>query len=155
MANNPASMAFARRELAKMAEGGGKLSDQDVASVGGSNSIRAEAKRFANLQRSDMPLTRNEVIRLREIARVLRDDAQNKLRSSISGLEQSFVQKGGVPGAVQTAVSPLIPGLYSVPSIKTPQPEGTIVMISPDGVRGFVPESKVEAALKQKYTKAP
>lgn len=154
MTKNPASAAFARRELAKMAEGGGKLSDQDVASVGGSTSYRAEAKRFANLQRTDMPLTNQEVVALKEIARVLRDDAKSKLRESVSGLEQSFVvNKGGIPGAIQTAISPLIPGLYGA----KPQaaPAGMVLMVSPTGVKGYVPEANVQKALNNQYTKAP
>lgn len=153
LANNPASMAFARRELAKMAEGGGKLSDQDVASVGGSTSYRAEAKRFANLQRTDMPLTNQEVLALKEIARVLRDDAQSKLRGSVSGLEQAFMQKGGIPGAIQTAISPLVPGLYGAKPKAAPA--GMVLMVSPTGVKGYVPEANVQKALNNQYTKAP
>jgi len=152
MANNPASMAFARRELAKMAEGGGKLSDQDVASVGGSTSYRAEAKRFANLQKTNDPLTPEEVVALREIARVLRDDAQLKLRGSVSGLEQSFIQKGGVPGAIQTAVSPLVPGLYGAKTNKA-APAGMVLMKNRAGVKGYVPEANVQKALNNEYTR--
>jgi hypothetical protein len=154
MTNNPASAAFARRELAKMAEGGGKLSDQDVASVGGSNSYRADIKRFANLQKTDMPLTVPEIAALKEIARVLREDAQLKLRNSVGGLEQSFIQKGGIPGAIQTAVSPLIPGLFTPKTNATKATfAGMVLMKNRDGVKGYVPAANVQKALNNEYTR--
>lgn len=154
--NNPVAAEVARSEIAKMAEGGGKLTDQDIERVGGDRSIRAIAKRYVNLQKTGMSLTPDDIENLKAVADVLYKVNRLKMMESVGGLEQSFMQSGGVPGAVQTAMLAYIP---ASPNFKksSPMPQqkssGKILMISPRGEEGFVPEKNVEKALKQGFRK--
>ena len=107
---NPAAANFARKELAKMAEGAGRLSDMDVEMVSGSPSFKARAKRFANLQKTNVPLTEIDIAELREVADILEKDARRKLDIGVSGIEKDFVENlGGTKGAVGKKMSGYIP----------------------------------------------
>lgn len=119
---NVSAIQFARKELAKMAEGGGKLSNEDVTMVGGSPSIPATARRYANLQKTGQVLTPEEVKDLREIADILYKVSEAKLRDSVAGLSKSFAQRAQLgediaKSYMETEMSAFIP---SKPQIKQP-----------------------------------
>ena len=129
----------------------GALSKEDVEAYGGSMALKAQAKRFANLQKTTIPLTKDEIGYLQEIVNIFEKSARINMNNSVSGLEADFLQMGGVPGAVQTKMSPFIPSR----GVKKSAPAGMVLMISPKGVKGYVPEANVQKALNNKYTKAP
>jgi hypothetical protein len=150
---NPTAAEFARKELAKLAEGGGKLTDKDVEDVGGSKAARDQALRYTNLQTSGMPLTETDMANLREVSNLLKAVSQMKLRSSIDSLDAEGVAKGAPVGAVRSAMGAYVPGLYE--SQAKSAPAGKVKVISPDGVVGYIPQANLEKALKAKYKKAP
>lgn len=114
LSGNPTAANIAIKEIAKLAEGGGKLSDSDVALAQGSPSFKAKAKRFANLQATDLPLTPSELQDLQEIAAVMSRNSRRKLKESLSSLEESYVKNyGGKRGAVSSAMSAYVPSLYN------------------------------------------
>lgn len=162
--NNPTSARFARKELAKMAEGGGKLTDSDVKEANGPMGLPMQAKRIANEQKTGMPLTYNDMQYLKQTAMVLKLVAEKKLRKSLSELEKDNIQRGGKAGAVSTAFSPYSSSLYapSAPSAPSasqkekaiPSRPGYTLMISPKGVKGFLPNSSLTKAIKDGYIKA-
>jgi len=151
--NNPVAAEVARSEIAKMAEGGGKLTDQDIERVGGDRSVKAIAKRYINLQKTGMPLTPKDMEDLRMVADVLYKVSRLKMMESVSGLEKNVIQKGGVPGSVQTAMLAYIPSSpgFSKPASIPQQKDGKVLMISPDGREGFIPKQNVQKALKQGF----
>lgn len=153
MSGNPVSAEVARSEIAKMAEGGGKLTDQDVARVGGDQSIKAIAKRFANLQKTGMSLTPKDLEDLRKLADTLYKVNRLKMMEGVRGQEKAFLQKGGVSGAVQTAILPYIPASPQGKSINMPsaQNSGMIKVISPDGKPGSIPAANLQKALQNGY----
>jgi hypothetical protein len=151
--NNPIAAEVARSEIAKMAEGGGKLTDQDIERVGGDRSVKGIAKRYINLQKTRMPLTPIDIQELRLVADVLYKVNRLKMMESVGGLEKAIIQKGGVPGSVQTAMLPYIPSspefskTISIPVNK----DGKVLMVSPKGKNGFIPKQNVQKALEQGY----
>lgn len=107
---NAAAANFARKELAKMAEGAGRLSDMDVEMVSGSPSIKSKIKRFANLQRTGVPLTKEDILELKEVARILEADARRKLGAGIAGMEQDYMKNlGGPKGAIGKKMEAFVP----------------------------------------------
>lgn len=150
---NPVSAEVARSEIAKMAEGGGKLTDQDVARVGGDQSIKAIARRFANLQKTGISLTPKDLNDLRQLADTLYKVNRLKMMEGVEGQEKAFLQKGGVAGAVQTAILPYIPASPQGKSIDMPnvQNSGMVKVISPQGKIGSIPAANLQKALQNGY----
>lgn len=148
---NPIAANAARTKLARMSGEVGALSDTDLAAYGGSPAYRSQAKRFANLQKTTIPLTKPEIAQLQEIVNIFEKSARINMNNSVSGLEADFLQMDGVPGAVQTKIAPFIPSRGA----KKSTPAGMVLMISPKGVKGFVPQANVQKALDNEYTKAP
>ncbi len=153
MSGNPVSAEVARSEIAKMAEGGGKLTDQDIARVGGDQSIKGIANRFVNLQKTRMPLTPIDLQDLRKLADTLYKVNRLKMMEGVGGQEKAFLQKGGIAGAVQTAILPYIPASPQGKSINMPnvQNTGMIKVISPEGKPGSIPAANLQKALQSGY----
>jgi hypothetical protein len=105
---NPVAANLAIKEIAKIAEGASRLTDKDVEIVQGGQSSRSKAARFLNLQDTDLPLMPKDIEALREVARLLEATSRKKVMDSVGNLEKSFIQKGGIPGAVQTEMMPFI-----------------------------------------------
>jgi hypothetical protein len=157
VSGNPTAAEMARSELAKMAEGGSRLSDQDVQRIGGDQSIRGIANRYVNLQRTGMPLTPKDLENLRNVADTLYKVSRVKMMDSVGGLEKAYIQKGGVPGAVQTAILPFIPA--SPKARTTPmsslQKGGMVKVVSPEGKEGSIPFANLQKALQNGYKRVP
>lgn len=154
--NNPIALEMARSELAKIAEGGGRLTDKDVERLGGSKAIDELAKRFVYLQKNKLPATEKDRYYMMEVANALDINARRNLSSSIMGFENDFIQRGGIPGAVQTAIMPLVPQLSRPQSsAKMAKPDGVLVeMLDSNGKGtgkfGTIPKDKLQKALESK-----
>jgi hypothetical protein len=153
---NPVAANAARTKLARMSGEVGALSKEDVEAYGGSQALKSQAKRFANLQRTTVPLRPIEIAQLQQIVAIFEKSARTNMNNAVSGLEADFLQMGGVPGAVQTKMSAYIPAGNTKKSEKS-APAGMVLMISPMGAKGYVPKANVKKALDNKYTypKAP
>lgn len=148
--NNPISLEMAKSELAKAAEGGGRLTKEDVERLGGSRAIKDQARRFAYLQKTGKSLTPKDRKDMMRVAQILEERARKNLSSSIMGLEQDFIQRGGIAGAVQTALNPYAPQLYQNQSAK-PSKSGTVLVKNVEtGQVGDIPAANLERALKSK-----
>ena len=159
MSGNAIAAQMARSELAKLAEGGGRLSDQDIERLGGSTSYKNQLKRFANLQRTGDPLLPQDIEFMKRVAVILEKNAKTELRQSVSALEQAAIQKGVPAGATQTAIQPMIPGLFESTSAK-PKESGMVKVEkldakgNPTGVFGMIPKANLQKALNSKKFKA-
>jgi hypothetical protein len=147
---NPIAVEMARSELAKSAEGGGRLSDADIERLGGSKAIREQIDRFSNLQKTGEPATAKDIAFMQRVADILEAKARKSLTQSINGLEQDFMQKGGVAGAVQTALNPYAPQLAQKPSAESGI-SAMVKVVSPEGKFGFIPRKNLNLALKKRY----
>ncbi len=145
---NASAANFARKELAKMAEGAGRLSDQDVEMVGGSPSLKAKIKRFTNLQNTGVPLTDIDIAELREVASILAKDAKRKLSESIGRLDKTYVKEyGGIKGSVVNKMGAYTPGM-SKPS--KPENSGFPITVRKDGKMATVMNKKeLEEAINE------
>jgi hypothetical protein len=160
--NNPTAAEMARRELAKMAEGGGKLSDQDVAALGGSQAYKDRLRRWSRLQRTGAPLLQEDIYFMQVVANAIEREARKNLQQAVAGLEADFIQRGGVPGAVQTSMRALAPNLYEN-NFSNPSAPPDRVRVerldsngNPTGDFGSIPKSLLQKALKEKkYKVAP
>ena len=145
---NAVSANAARTKLARMSGEVGALSDRDLAAYGGSPAYRARAKRFANLQRTMVPLTPEDIAQLKEIAKIFENSARFNMNNSIAGLEQDFVQMGGPLGAVQTKMNAYVPKPKSeVSSVQ----DDMVKVISPQGKPGSIPKKNLKKALDKGY----
>lgn len=147
---NPVSLEMAKSELAKAAEGGGRLTDEDVARLGGSRALKDQAKRFAYLQRTGEGATPKDTYFMMRVADILEERARKNLSQSVVGLEQDFMQRGGIPGAVQTAFNPYAPQLYQNPSANAPKPDMVLVTNLATGKNGYIPKANLKKALESK-----
>ena len=149
---NPIAIEMARSELAKAAEGGGRLSDADIARLGGSKAIREQVDRFAYLQSTGEPATPKDVVFMQRVADILEEKARKNLNQSIVGLEQDFVENyGGVAGAVQTAINPYAPQLAQKPSAESGISGMVKVKHPKTGQVGYIPRKNLNKALEKKF----
>lgn len=156
MSGNPIASEMARSELAKLAEGGGKLTDQDIARLGGSQSYKNQVKRFVNLQKSGDPLLETDIDYMKRVAVILEKNAKQELMKSVTGLEQAASQKGVPAGATQTALMPYMPGLYESKAkapVSLPPKKGMVVVEDMNGVKGYIPQQNLKKALESKKYK--
>lgn len=147
---NPISLEMAKSELAKAAEGGGRLTDEDVARLGGSRALKEQARRFAYLQRTGEGATPKDTYFMMRVADILEERARKNLSQSVVGMERDFMQKGGIPGAVQTAFNPYAPQLYQNPSANAPKPDMVLVKNLQTGKDGYIPKANLQKALDSK-----
>lgn len=148
---NPVAIEMARSELAKAAEGGGRLSDADIARLGGSRAIRYQIDRFTYLQLSGEPATPRDVAFMQRVADILEEKARKNLNESIVGLEKDFIQRGGIVGAVQTALNPYSPQLAQKPSAESGISGMVKVKHPKTGKIGYIPRKNLNKALEQNY----
>lgn len=145
---NAAAANSARVQIARMSGEVGALSDMDIKSTGGSPSIKNTVKRFANLQRTGVPLLPQDIAELKEMARIYEAVARRKIGDAVSKLDKSNVElSGGVPGSITQKLEAYIPK-----GRQAAQPSnGMVKVISPDGVAGNIPAANLEKALKRGY----
>lgn len=148
--NNPISLEMAKSELAKAAEGGGKLTNEDVERLGGSRALKDQARRFAYLQKTGKSLTPKDRNYMMRVAQILEERARKNLSGSIMGLEQDFIQRGGIPGAVQTALNPYAPQLSQNQSANSGKSGTVLVKNLETGEVGDMPIVNLERALNSK-----
>lgn len=144
---NPIAANAARTKLARMSGEVGALSDTDLAAYGGSPALKSRAKRFANLQKTTVPLTKPEIAQLQEIVNIFEKSARMNMNNSVSGLEADFLQMGGVPGAVQTKMSPFIP---SRGASKSDSSGMVLIKNLQTGQDGYIPQANLKKALEAK-----
>jgi hypothetical protein len=148
---NPVSIEMAKSELAKAAEGGGRLTDEDVARLGGSKALKDQAKRFAYLQRTGKGATPKDTYFMMRVADILEERARKNLSQSVVGLERDFVENyGGIAGAVQTAFNPYAPQLAQNTSANAPKPDMVLVTNLATGKNGYIPKANLKKALESK-----
>jgi hypothetical protein len=156
---NPISLEMAKSELAKAAEGGGRLTDQDVARLGGSRAVKEQVRRFAYLQRTGEGATPKDSYFMMRVADILEERARKNLSQSVIGMEKDFVENyGGIAGAVQTSFNPYAPELYQTSSANKPQSDKVKVEMldekgRPTGKFGTIPVDKIKDAIKSKKFK--
>lgn len=145
---NAAAANSARVQIARMSGEVGALSDMDIKSTGGSPSIKNTVKRFANLQRTGVPLLPQDIAELKEMARIYEAVARKKIGDAVSKLDKSNVElSGGVPGSITQKLEAYIPkGRQAMQTSN-----GMVKVISPDGVAGNIPAANLEKALKRGY----
>jgi len=148
---NPVAIEMARSELAKAAEGGGRLSDADVERLGGSKAISEQIDRFSYLQQTKKPATPKDIVFMQRVADILEQKARKNLSQSISGLEQDFIQRGGIAGAVQTAINPYAPQLAEKPSAESKTSGMVKVQNIKTGKVGFIPRKNLSEEALKKY----
>jgi hypothetical protein len=96
---------------------------------------------------------------MKRVAAILEKNAKTELRQSVSALEQAAIQKGVPAGATQTAIQPMIPGLFESTSAK-PKESGMVKVEkldakgNPTGVFGMIPKANLQKALNSKKFKA-
>jgi hypothetical protein len=148
---NPISIEMARSELAKAAEGGGRLTQEDVDRLGGSKAIKDQAKRFANLQKTGKGATPKDIYFMMRVADVLEGTARKNLSQSVIGMERDFVENyGGIAGAVQTAFNPYAPQLPQNTSANVPKSDMVLVKNLQTGEKGSIPRANLKRALESK-----
>ena len=147
---NPVAIEMARSELAKAAEGGGRLSDADIARLGGPSGIRDKIDRFVYLQDTGEEATPKDVAYMQRVADILESKARRALTQSIIGLEEDFIQKGGIPGAVQTSLNPYAPQLAEKPTAEKGM-SGMVMVKDKDGNEGHIPRKNLNKALKKGF----
>lgn len=106
---NSAAASLARTKLARMSGEVGSLSDRDIENAGGSPSFRRKAQRFANLQATGVPLSATDIRELTEVAKIYENNARKNILGAIPGLEQDYLQRGGVKGAVAKSLAGYLP----------------------------------------------
>lgn len=109
LSGNAAAANIARSEIAKIAEGGGRLTDQDVDRVGGPQDYRSKVQRFKNLQRTGRPLLDSDIADLREVVKTIEAASRLKLEEAMGDMEGAILQKGGVKGTAAIGMAPYIP----------------------------------------------
>lgn len=109
VSGNASSANVARSEIAKIAEGGGRLTDQDVERVGGPQDWRSKIARYTNLQKNKRPLLDSDIAELKQIADTISRVARIKLQDAMIGMETAIAQKGGVKGSVTKGMQGYIP----------------------------------------------
>jgi hypothetical protein len=145
---NAAAANSARVQIARMSGEVGALSDMDIKSTGGSPSIKNTVKRFANLQRTGVPLLPQDIAELKEMARIYEAVARKKIGAAVSKLDKSNVElSGGLPGSVTQKLEAYIPKGRQ----NTQSSNGMVRVISPEGVVGNIPAANLEKALKRGY----
>jgi len=148
---NPIAIEMARSELAKAAEGGGRLSDADIERLGGSKAIRERIDRFTYLQSTGEPATPKDVVFMQRVADILESKARKSLTQSIIGLEEDFIQKGGIPGAVQTSLNPYAPQLAEKPSAESGISGMVKVQDKKTRKVGYIPRKNLNKEALKKY----
>lgn len=124
LSGNPTAANVARSEIAKIAEGGGRLTDQDVDRVGGPQDFRSKVARFKNLQKTGDPLLPSDIEGLRQVAKTISDSARLKLDEAMADMENAIIQKGGVKGTVGVGMAPYIPKSGSPKKSTSPSSSG-------------------------------
>jgi hypothetical protein len=157
---NPVAAELARSEIAKIAEGGSKLSDQDIQRIAGDPSAKAYARRIIGRINKGQPLLAQDIIDFRQVADTLAKVNRKKLMDSVGGLEDQFVRhSAGIPGAVQTAILPLIPSSAGISknsmsaTAKSVADEYVRVENIQTGKVGRIPKKNLQDALKSKKFK--
>jgi hypothetical protein len=109
MSGNPTAANVARSEIAKIAEGGSRLTDQDVERVGGPQDFRSKVARFKNLQKTGAPLLESDLEGLRQVAKTISDAARMRIDEAMADMETANIQKGGVKGTIGVGMAPYLP----------------------------------------------
>lgn len=122
---NATAYNAARGQIARMAGEVGQMTEGDIQRTGGSAALRERARRFAQLEKTGVPLTPRDLVELRAVLEIYRKNAAMKTEAAIEGLEKDFVENyGGVPGAVRTKMQAYLPELPSQSARpKAPQQE--------------------------------
>jgi hypothetical protein len=120
LSGNATAANVARSEIAKIAEGGGRLTDQDVERVGGPQDYRSKIRRFKNLQNTGEPLLESDIAGLKQVAKTISDSARLKLSEALMEMETANMERGGVKGTMGTAMAPYIPQKESLATDQFP-----------------------------------